>query len=746
MLLGALTYVLGENPAFLYRENRMRMPDDGPPKKKTKMSEAGSSSHGRNGNYDTGVSYHRLKEERRKLPIFPAKGKLINQIQRLDTAIVIGETGSGKTTQIPQYLYESGIHRNAIVAVTQPRRVAAITVAQRVSDERGQQLGQLVGYCVRFEDVTSENTKIKYMTDGMLLREAILDPLMKRYSVVILDEAHERTIHTDVLFGVVKAAQRHRKMKGIRPLKIIVMSATMDVDHFSNYFNKAPVLYLEGRQYPVQVYYAPEPQSDYVFASVVTLFQIHKEEPPNQDVLIFLTGQEEIESAVKTIRDVARDASGQMPPLMVCPLYAALPSQQQLKVFKATPSGYRKVIVATNIAETSVTIQGIRFVIDAGMVKAKVFNPLSGLDLLKVVRISKAQGLQRTGRAGREAPGACYRLYTEQEFEELKANTVPEIQRTNLSSVVLQLMALGISDVVNFDFMDKPSTESIVSAVSQLEDLGAVTNDKPPRLTPLGRKMAAFPLDPRLSKTILLAKDFHCLEEILSIVSVLSVDSVLFTPQSKREEALAARAKFVSSEGDHVMFLNIYRAYKGVKGNKDWCHENFINGRNMKTATEVRQQLRQICERQEIPIQSCGNDTSAIRRCLAAGFFMNAAEIQKESSGYVTLSTKKPVHIHPSSVLFQCKPSYVIYNELVKTTKCYMSLLGTSPSSLFIFGSDFIFNVVIAVEHYSILWKANIALGESLLLFCLLYFLQQLYPENDVIQYEKEKQFDERDI
>lgn len=643
---------------------KMRMPDDGPPSKKFKYT----LQHKSNGNH---VS-DKLQQERRNLPIYPARGKIINQIQRLDTAILIGETGSGKTTQIPQYLLEANVNKNAIIAVTQPRRVAAITISQRVAEEQGTELGQKVGYCVRFEDVTSENTKIKYMTDGMLLREAILDPLMKRYSIVILDEAHERTIHTDVLFGVVKQAQSRRKAKGIRPLKILVMSATMDVDHFSAYFNAAPVLYLEGRQYPVQVFYAPEPQSDYTFSSIVTLFQIHRVEPPNKDVLMFLTGQEEIESAVKTIRDITRSTEENMAPLVVCPLYAALPSHAQLKAFKPTPRGCRKVIVATNIAETSVTIQGIKFVIDSGVVKAKVFNPNSGLDLLKVVRVSKAQALQRTGRAGRESAGACYRLYTEQEFEQFSDSTVPEIQRCNLSSVVLQLLALGISDIVNFDFMDKPSTESIIAAVHQLHNLGAVVKETSIKLTPVGRKMAAFPLEPRLGKTLLIAKEHNCLEEILTIVSLLSVDSVLVTPQSKREEALAARQKFVSSEGDHVMLLNIYKAYKAVKGNREWCMENFINQRNMKTATEVRKQLHDICVRMDFPIKSCGNDSTTIRKCLAYGFFMNAAELQKDGSEYTSLSSRKTVSIHPSSVLFRCKPAYVIYNELVKTTKCYM--------------------------------------------------------------------------
>ncbi|XP_041354256.1 ATP-dependent RNA helicase DHX33-like [Gigantopelta aegis] len=584
------------------------MAEEEPKKKRARLNTNGQSTKS-----NWNEQYEKLRQERTQLPIYPSKQTLIEEVEKVDTAIVIGETGSGKTTQIPQYLLETRLNRGAIIAVTQPRRVAAITIAQRVAQEKRSELGGLVGYCVRFEDVTSETTKIKYMTDGMLLREAILDPILKRYSVVILDEAHERTIHTDVLFGVVKAAQRKRKTSGMKPLKILVMSATMDVNHFSDYFNNAPILYLEGRQYPVELLYACEPQSDYLYASLVTLFKIHKQEPPGKDVLIFLTGQEEIESAVLSIRDLARDTHNDLPPMVVCPLYAALPSYLQLRVFEPTPKGSRKVIVSTNIAETSITIPGIRFVIDSGVVKAKVFNPGSGLDLLKVVRVSRAQATQRMGRAGREAPGACYCLYTEEEHDAFRANTLPEILRCNLSSIVLQLLALGITDIVNFDFMDKPSVESIVNALDQLHRLGAVEKTDKIKLTPTGKKMAAFPLDPRLSKTILVSKDFHCSEEILSIVSMLSVESVFFTPQNKRDAALAARKKFVSSEGDTVTLLNIYKAYKSARGDKHWCFENYINRRNMKMALQVRKQLREITQKQNLPLKSCGVDTTAIR-------------------------------------------------------------------------------------------------------------------------------------
>ncbi|XP_043997361.1 ATP-dependent RNA helicase DHX33 isoform X1 [Gambusia affinis] len=610
--------------------------------------------------------------QRKQLPIYQARTRLVNELRQLHNAIVIGETGSGKTTQIPQYLFEAGIGRQGLIAITQPRRVAAISLAARVSEEKRTQIGKLVGYTVRFEDVTSPETKLKFMTDGMLLREAIGDPMLLRYTVVVLDEAHERTVHTDVLFGVVKSAQRRRRELNKIPLKVIVMSATMDVDLFSEYFNKSPVLYLEGRQHPIQIYYTKQPQSDYLQAALVSVFQIHQEAPQSHDILVFMTGQEEIEALARTCRDIAKHLPDSCGPMVVIPLYASLPPAQQLRVFQPAPKGCRKVILATNIAETSVTISGIKYVIDTGMVKAKRFNPDSGLEVLAVQRVSKAQAWQRAGRAGREDSGFCYRLYTEQEFDNLTPMTVPEIQRCNLAGVMLQLMALGIPDVMNFDFMSKPSPEAVRSAVEHLELLGAVERkDGQVLLTSLGKRMASFPLEPRYAKTILLSPDFSCSEEILSIVSLLSVDTVLYNPPARRDEVLAARKKFSSSEGDHMTLLNIYRAFKKVGGNKEWCRENFVNSRNMGLVKDVQAQLREICLKLNLKLESCGADTGNVRRCLAHGMFINAAELQPDGS-YLALDTHQAVAIHPSSVLFQAKPAYVVFNELLHTSRCYM--------------------------------------------------------------------------
>uniref|UniRef100_A0A673BSB4 RNA helicase n=1 Tax=Sphaeramia orbicularis TaxID=375764 RepID=A0A673BSB4_9TELE len=350
----------------------------------------------------------------------------------------------------------------------------------------------------------------------------------------------------------------------------------------------------------------------------------------------------------RTCRDIAKHLPDSCGAMVVIPLYASLPPAQQLRVFQP---GSRKVILSTNVAETSVTISGIKFVIDTGMVKAKRFNPDSGLEVLAVQRVSKAQAWQRAGRAGREDSGSCYRLYTEEEFDNLIPMTVPEIQRCNLAGVMLQLMALGIPDVMNFDFVSKPSPEAVRSAVDHLELLGAREEGWPGWTHRSGEKMANFPLEPRYAKTILLSPDFSCSEEVLTIVSLLSVDTVLYNPPARRDDVLAARKKFMSSEGDHMTLLNIYRAFKKVGGNKEWCRENFVNSRNMGLVKEVQAQLKK-------SLESCGSDTGSVRRCLAHGMFVNAAELQPDGS-YVALDGRQP-------------PAYVVFNELLHTSRCYM--------------------------------------------------------------------------
>ncbi|CAF1614124.1 unnamed protein product [Adineta ricciae] len=620
-----------------------------------------------------------------QLPIHSMRKKIVQTVFSNDCCIFLGETGCGKTTQIPRFLYEARekklkhmmtkkSQRNKyLICCTQPRRVAAISVAERVSSEVNQKCGELIGYSVRFDEAISRRTKIKYMTDGMLLREALLDPYLRQYSIVILDEAHERTLHTDLLFGIVKQALNYRKNSKKNPLHVLVMSATMNVDLFSNYFNQAPVLYLQGRQYPIDVFHAQEPQTDYIHSTLVTLFQIHRSTPLNEGILIFLTGQDEIDSTCKSIKQIVASGTEALEPIIVLPLYANMTTVKQMLVFKQTSENIRKVIVSTNIGETSITIPGIRHVIDCGRVKTKIFNPQTGLEVLKVQHISQAQAWQRTGRAGRECPGTCYRMYTEEEFEQLPSTPIPELLRCNLATAALQILAMGITNISAFDFLSKPDEKSITAALRELTYLRAIqaSTDNTYELTNDGRKMACFPLDPKLSRCLLAASDLDCLEEMLKLVSIMSVDTIFLTSSNLNEKMKMQRQKFTMNEGDHLTLLNVYKSFISNKKNKEWCQANKINRRNLLRACAIRKQLRRICIELQLNIKSCGTKYQLVRQALAQGLFMNVAEYFKEND-YRTINDRHVVKIHPSSVLFGAKPSLVVFTELIQTTKRFI--------------------------------------------------------------------------
>uniref|UniRef100_A0A4W4E7W7 ATP-dependent RNA helicase DHX15 n=1 Tax=Electrophorus electricus TaxID=8005 RepID=A0A4W4E7W7_ELEEL len=469
--------------------------------------------------------YYEILKKRLLLPVWEYKERFTDIITRNQSFVLVGETGSGKTTQIPQWCVDMvrslpGPKRG--VACTQPRRVAAMSVAQRVADEMDVMLGQEVGYSIRFEDCSSAKTILKYMTDGMLLREAMNDPLLERYGVIILDEAHERTLATDILMGVLKEVVRQRM-----DLKVIVMSATLDAGKFQIYFDSCPLLTIPGRTHPVEIFYTPEPERDYLEAAIRTVIQIHMCEEDEGDVLLFLTGQEEIDEACKRIKREIDDLGPEVGDIKIIPLYSTLPPQQQQRIFEPPPprkpSGAigRKVVVSTNIAETSLTIDGVVFVIDPGFAKQKVYNPRIRVESLLVTAISKASAQQRAGRAGRTRPGKCFRLYTEKAYKtEMQDNTYPEILRSNLGSVVLQLKKLGIDDLVHFDFMDPPAPETLMRALELLNYLAALNDDGD--LTELGSMMAEFPLDPQLAKMVIASCDFNCSNEVLSITAMLS--------------------------------------------------------------------------------------------------------------------------------------------------------------------------------------------------------------------------------
>ena len=605
-----------------------------------------------------------IKEQRESLPIFKLRDQLVQAVIENQVLVVIGETGSGKTTQMTQYLAESGFTSTGRIGCTQPRRVAAMSVAKRVAEEVGCRLGEEVGYAIRFEDCTSPSTVIKYMTDGMLLREALLDDVMSSYSVIILDEAHERTIHTDVLFGLLKGVLQRRK-----DLKLIVTSATLDADKFSSYFFSCPIFTIPGRTFPVEVLYTKEPESDYMDAALITVMQIHLTEPEG-DVLLFLTGQEEIDTAAEILYSRMKSLGPSVPELIILPVYSALPSEMQTRIFEPAPLGSRKVVIATNIAEASLTIDGIYYVVDPGFSKQKVYNPKIGMDSLVVAPISQASARQRAGRAGRTGPGKCYRLYTESAFKnEMLPTTVPEIQRSNLSMTVLTMKAMGINDLLNFDFMDPPPPQTLVTALEQLYNLGAL--DEEGLLTRLGRKMAEFPLDPPVSKMLIASVDLGCSEEVLTIIGMLSAQNIFYRPREKQAAADQKKAKFHQPEGDHLTMLAVYEGWKASKFSNPWCFENFIQARSMRRAQDVRKQLVAIMDRYKLDLVSCGRNWKKVQMAICSGFFFHAAR-KDPQEGYKTVVEQQPVSIHPGSALFQQQPDWVVYHELVLTTKEYM--------------------------------------------------------------------------
>nr|VWP00971.1 Tea4 [Ganoderma boninense] len=531
------------------------------------------------------VSGDTLQQQRKQLPIYAGKDAVVDFIRENDVTVLIGETGSGKTTQVPQYLLEAGLAGSGMIAITQPRKVAATSLASRVASEQGTSVGSLVGYSVRFDEASSSSTRIKYVTDGMLVRELLGDPLLSRYNVIIVDEAHERTLRTDLLIANLKTILqarngsasvsrpgdkgkgKHKTPENPNPLKVVIMSATLEAEKFSKFFGGVKIAYIKGRQHPVMIYQTTSSQPDYVDAALRTFFQIHTDQPPG-DVLIFLPGQEDIESLEQSIK-----------------IYAN-------QVPKDTQS---------------------------------------------------SSAVQRAGRAGREGKGFCFRLYTEDTFNALPLTAEPEIRRCTLASSLLQLRCLS-QNLEDVDFMDKPDEESIYFAIKTLVLLGALDTHK--TLTPLGRKMAAFPLEPSLARALLAASDLGCTAEVLTIVSVLSTSAKLFVDSHDvRDSAVEARRKFRHLSGDHLTVLNAVRAYEDVSlsegkaGRKDWCRKMFLNERCLTEAINIRAQLRDVCERHQVDWkvglgEHEGSDggQGPILRAIAQGLVQNAAFLQPDGS------------------------------------------------------------------------------------------------------------------
>ncbi|ELT92990.1 hypothetical protein CAPTEDRAFT_98868 [Capitella teleta] len=618
-----------------------------------------------------------IEKQRQQLPVFKYRTHILYLLEKYRTVVIIGETGCGKSTQIPQYLYEAGWAANGkVIGVTQPRRVAAITVATRVAEERAAILGHSVGYAIRFDDCTdAERTRIKFVTDGLLLREMMKDPLLTQYSVIMLDEAHERTLYTDIVLGLLKKVQRKRE-----DLRIIVASATLDAEKFRKYFetntssdpeeDTAAILTVEGRMFPVDVFYIKAPVPSYLKATVETVMKIHHTERYG-DILAFLTGQDEVEQVVSLLIEHARQLPKDALKMFVLPMYGSLPGREQMKVFERVGKGTRKIVIATNIAEASITIPGIVYVIDCGFVKINAYNPKGGFESLVVVPVSQASAQQRAGRAGRIRSGKAYRLYTEDDFLKLKPGSVPEMQRSNMAAVVLQLKALGIDNVLRFSFLSPPPAQNMVRGLELLYALGAV-NETCHLTVPLGIRMAEFPLSPMFAKMLMASKDFGCSEEAVTIAAMMQIQNVFQTPSHNKINALKAKRLFSVAEGDHITMLNTFNAFLKWGKSARWCGQNFLNYKGLMRAIEIRKQLCALMKRAKVRLVSCNGDMVAIQKCLVSGFFANAARLNF-SGVYRTIRDDYELHIHPTSVLYAEKPKqFVIFNEIVHTTKEFM--------------------------------------------------------------------------
>lgn len=529
-----------------------------------------------------------------------------------------------------------------------------------------------VGYSIRFEDVTSASTKIKFMTDGLLLREALVDPLLSRYSVIMVDEAHERSLSSDVLLGVLKKIRKRRS-----DLRIIVSSATLQAQDFLDFFagdiladdrgedansdaEQGHIISIAGRLFPVDIQYLSTPAENYVETAVQTIFDINDTESDG-DILVFLTGREEIDTCIQSIADRLPSIARGRPSLYPLPLYAGLSTEQQISVFEEPPEANRKVIVSTNIAETSVTIPGVVFVIDCGFVKIRAYDPRTGIESLTAVETSKAAATQRAGRAGRVKPGKCYRLYPEAAYQSMAESSVPEIQRSNLAQMILQLKCLGIDNIVRFPYLTPPPSDLVVRGLEVLFGLGAL--DEYARLTkPLGIRMAELAVDPMMSKVLLTASSFGCLGEILSIAAMTTLQGVVWIQHDGDKRSLeTSRWKFSVDEGDHLTLLNVYQAFV-TTGKKDsgWCRTNLLNFKSLTRAVSARNQLKRSLERFGVSVDETLSKSDGetkvdkaeqIRRCLTTGFFANAARMQPDGT-FKTVDGGTTLHAHPSSLMF----------------------------------------------------------------------------------------------
>ena len=642
------------------------------------------------------------------LPVSGKKAEIAEAITKNQVVIICGETGSGKTTQIPKICLELGRGVAGLIGHTQPRRIAARSVASRIAQELNSPLGEVVGYKVRFNDKLSENSYIKLMTDGILLAETQGDKFLNAYDTIIIDEAHERSLNIDFLLGYLKQLLPKRP-----DLKVIVTSATIDADRFSKHFNGAPVIEVSGRTFPVEIRYRPLGAAGFRAKEIAeadnaqfdleddTIFGIARkaktearwlEEDDEEeaieeaildaaddllrlgdgDILVFLPGEREIRDVADHLRKY-QGRSAKLKHIEVLPLFARLSIEDQQKIFKS--HSLRRIVLATNVAETSLTVPGIKYVIDAGLARVNRYSPRAKVEQLQIEKISQAAAKQRAGRCGRVSNGICVRLYSEQDFDGRPEFTEPEILRSSLASVILRMAALRLGDVAEFPFIEAPSSRLIADGYLLLQELGAV--DARRQITEIGLQLAKLPLDPRVGRMILAAKREACLKEMLIIASVLSIQDPRERPMDKREAADNAHSKFAGEGSDFMSYLKLWdwfdTALKSKKSNKDLlnqCHANFLSFLRLKEWRELHGQLLEIVSEMEFKQNEKDANYEQIHKALLAGLLGNIGFKDGESESYAGARGIR-FHIAPGSTLKKTRPKWVIAAELVDTTKLY---------------------------------------------------------------------------
>lgn len=609
----------------------------------------------------------------KSLPVYEQKQIILDALKENQVIVVQSPTGSGKTTQIPVILHEAGFSQNGIIAVTQPRRIAALSVSEFIAKQLGTKYPGLVGYKMRFEDKTDTTTRIKIMTDGILLQEMKLDPLLSKYSVIMVDEAHERSLNIDFVLGLLKRILKERK-----DFKVIVSSATMNAEAFSEYFENCPIVNIETVTYPVTIVYDPpkisattitEQGSECLLEKICSTVERVLNNNEDGGILIFLPGEKIIKDCLFRL-----DHSKFARKIYTLPLYGRLAKEEQERVFEVAPFGKKKVIISTNIAETSVTISDITTVIDSGLSKLNFYNPRTFTSSLIETAISKASANQRKGRAGRTQEGTCYRLYSRKDFDTRPLYTTEEIFRTDLSEVVLQMAELGIKDFMDFDFIAPPGKEGIIGAVDTLNMLGALNEDN--SLSSIGKLMVQFPLEPRISR-IIVESIIHypnVLEEAVIASSFLSTNSPFLLPQGEEMEARKAHHAFKDMQGDFVSYLNIFSAYKNSTNKERFCKKNYLDERVMSEIDSINEQLKEIISDMNIPILSGGNKGDYLC-CIASGMIQFVC-IRTGKEKYKTITTDR-ISIHPGSVMFKQDPLYFVAGEIVRTSRMYA--MSVSP-------------------------------------------------------------------